>query len=86
METITLFAAYAAICYLAAAYVVLWHWGIDERNIDAIMWHVDEDPISSALWLAGCLILAIPVTLGMLLVAPLWLTGKCLSLIGKAAT
>lgn len=81
---LTTITTYFVICYIAAAYVVLFKWGIDERNIDGIMWHIDEQPVTSVIYLLICLAIAVPVTIGMAFIVPFWCLGKLIGLTAKA--
>jgi hypothetical protein len=67
--------------YGRAVYIVLTKWGFDETNWDVIRWNIEDQPVTITLYLLGCLLFAIPVTLGTALSLPLWIIGKTLGLL-----
>jgi hypothetical protein len=72
---------YVALCYAGAVYIVLWKTGIDEYNIDAIRWHIKEDPIGPTLLLLFCLVAAVFVAVGVFFIGPVWALGKVLGVV-----
>lgn len=81
----TLIVGYLLACYIRGCYVALWKWGVDERNIDAIMWHVKDGPTGSAFYLTLCLFILAPIaTIGAVFTLPFWLMGKILAATQRA--